>query len=497
MALPEYVGRAVTAAAQVLTGSERATLEARLAGVRVGVTFGVSADHGEGSALLDLIIRVVARFYPTLVLRGPERRAAELADLARAINKHAEFVGEATIEIVIGDDTSAPSAPTAPVRIFAGSDQWNASVGIKRPYATGASENPFGAGAAACLATSNLFRALFLPDAGLDADATLSTYDRRSGEGDAPDITDPDLGDVVLAGTGAIGHGAIWALARAPLRGRVHLVDDEDIDRDHNLPRYVLALEAQAGQRKVQVARDAFKGDLVPVPHDMRIEAFFATCGYSWERVLLALDSARDRRAAQASLPRRVVNAWTQPGDLGVSVHSPFGEAGACVRCLYLPEGPVPSEDELIADALRIPERVMQVRSLLHNGSGVARDLLEVIAAKFEIAIDPLLPFEGKPLRQLYTEGLCAGVIIPIDSNGTTRETHIPLPHQSALAGVLMAAALVRDATAGPVQQTEVTRVNVLRTLAPEITSRALRGNRGICICSDSDYVRAYRAKYV
>jgi len=135
---------------------------------------------------------------------------------------------------------------------------------------------------------------------------------------------------------------------------------------------------------------------------------------------------------------------------------------------------------------------------LLHDGSGVARDLLEVVAAKFEIAIDRLLPFEGKPLRQLYTEGLCAGVIIPIDStNGATRETHIPLPHQSALAGVLMAAALVRDATAGPVQQTEVTRVNVLRTLAPEITSRALRDNRGICICSDSDYVRAYRAKYV
>lgn len=494
MALPEYIGRAVTAAAQVLTGSERATLEQRLAGVRVGVTFGASADHGEGRALLDLVTRVVARFYPALALRGPERHAADLADLARSINKNVEFVGEPTIEIVIGADTNAP---TAPVRIYAGSDRWNASVGTTRPYAVGTSDNPFGAGAAACLATGNLFRAVFVPEAGLDADATLSTCELRSVASDGPELTSSDLGEVVLAGAGAIGHGAIWALGRAPLRGRVHVVDHEDIDRDHNLPRYVTALEADAGQRKVEVARRAFTGDLEPVPQDMRIEAFFAACGYRWERVLLALDSARDRRAAQASLPRWVANAWTQPGDLGVSVHGPFGDAGACVRCLYLPEGPVPSEDKLIADALRIPERLMQVRVLLHNGSGVPHDLLEAVAAKFEVPIDSLLPFEGKPLRHLYTEGLCAGAIIPIDStNGPTRETHVPLPHQSALAGVLLAAALVRDTLAGHAHQTDVTRVNVLRPLAPEITSRALRDDRDICICSDPDYVRAYRAKY-
>jgi hypothetical protein len=278
----------------------------------------------------------------------------------------------------------------------------------------------------------------------------------------------------------------------------VHLVDDEDIDRDHNLARYVMAAETDDGARKVEVARRAFTGDLELAPHDMRLGAFFAAFGHRWERVMLALDSARDRRAAQASLPNWIANAWTQPGDLGVSVHGPFSSEAACVRCLYLPEGALPNEDRLIADALRIPERLMEVRVLLHNGSGVPRTLLDAVAAKFEVAIDLLLPFEGKPLRVLYTEGLCAGAIVGIDSStGPTRETHVPLPHQSALAGVLLAAAVVRDAITGHAADTLVTRINVLRPLASEITLPALRDARGICICTDPVYANAYRSKYV
>ena len=89
------------------------------------------------------------------------------------------------------------------------------------------------------------------------------------------------------------------------------------------------------------------------------------------ENLLLALDSAKDRRAAQASLPRRIANAWTQPSDLGVSQHEFLD--GACVNCLYLPEIRQRNEDDIIAEALGVPERLMEVRELLYRRDGAPR----------------------------------------------------------------------------------------------------------------------------
>jgi hypothetical protein len=59
---------------------------------------------------------------------------------------------------------------------------------------------------------------------------------------------------------------------------------------------------------------------------------------HRFDRVLLAVDSAADRIAAQAALPRWIANAWTQPENIGVSRHSFLGEA-PCVACLYMPQG--------------------------------------------------------------------------------------------------------------------------------------------------------------
>ena len=66
--------------------------------------------------------------------------------------------------------------------------------------------------------------------------------------------------------------------------------------------------------------------------------------------------------------PRRVANAWTQPDDLGVSSHD-FLE-GACVNCLYLPDGEQKNEDQLIAESFGVKDRLMQVRTLLHKNEG-------------------------------------------------------------------------------------------------------------------------------
>ena len=174
-----------------------------------------------------------------------------------------------------------------------------------------------------------------------------------------------------------------------------------------------------------------------------------------------------------------------------------FG-AGACVRCLYLPDGPTPNEDQLVAGALKVPERLMEVRVLLHTGGPVLRPLLEAIAGKLDVPIDRLLPFEGRPIRALYVEGMCGGAVVPLgqQDGAPAQDMHVPVAHQSALAGVLLAAALVRDAAGASPETTMVTKINILAPLGAEITRAAQADPRGICICQDDDYIRQYRAKY-
>jgi molybdopterin/thiamine biosynthesis adenylyltransferase len=127
----------------------------------------------------------------------------------------------------------------------------------------------------------------------------------------------------------------MWALARTPgLQGTLHVIDAEKIDLT-NLQRYVLTGQQHVGTAKVTLANRVLQSTpLVVHPHQQRWGEYLRTRNdWHFQRVAVALDSAADRRAVQAALPEWIVNAWTQPGDLGVSRHT-FLDDQACLTCL-------------------------------------------------------------------------------------------------------------------------------------------------------------------
>lgn len=303
-----------------------------------------------------------------------------------------------------------------------------------------------------------------------------------------------DVGSVHLVGLGAIGRGFVWAMRRVPgVSGALDLIDHEDIELS-NLQRYVECGQADVEKSKVHTAARLLAGTSLRVtPHQRRWGAFLAERG-GWDlgTVAVALDTAQDRRAVQASLPRRILNAWTQPGDLGVSRHDFLD--GACLACLYLPDRPVLHEDEIVAAALGLAD-VRMVRRMLHAGTPVDRSLLEQVSEARGVELEKLLPYDGLPLRAFYGKAVCGTAIF--GGNKGDGAMAVPMAFQSALAGVLLAAEMVIDAARLRSRRVPVAmKLDLLRPVPAVLTVPTAKAPRNRCICQDPDYVSAYQAKY-
>lgn len=490
MALADYFFRNAIAASQVLAGYDESRLAERLNSVRLGIRVGGDAATAEGRALVDLTVRLAARLYPMMSLTadGDETLARDLRRSAARINPSIEWVDDANYEIVIGSPRNLRGDA---IRVFVGSSEWTALISPSGPRAIGSTQNPFGAGVAAAVAVANIFRAVFLDVPQLDGESSIDLALPSPLHSIEPNSNGFEA---VLFGAGAIGNAAAWALARIPGEGVVHIVDHQAVDLG-NCQRYVLCDRSDEGAPKTEVAARVFRGSVLARGHQLTAQTFLARQGYSWSHALLALDSARDRVAVQTSLPQWISNAWTQPGDLGVASHD-FLE-GACVGCVYLPEKALENEDAILANAFGVPNRVRQIRTLLHTGEGASLDLLKAISEAKAIPVERLLPFEGKHVRTLYVEGFCGGAVIPLSEVGRPRsDAHVPLAHQSALAGVLLAAAFVRRLLGIEPRGTRATKVDVLSSYGTIHTQTIAKDARGICICQDSDYRNVYDAKH-
>lgn len=509
MGLAPFFDRARQSAAQVLRDIDADAFERRLGEVVVTLAFDAqAATSAEGLASLDMAARLIARLYPRVRVRsldGDDALADELIELMRTINPNLEIVAETGTELqvaVVAGGTKLETDAT----VYMGSDRWIARVSTVAPVQSGGSPNPFAAGAAACIAMANVFRAVFalwIAKPGLDGDVTFSLLNFEMGDLAANnDLRGGlDLGLVQLVGVGAIGNAFVWAMSRLRgVKGKLHLIDHETIDLT-NLQRYLLTAMTDVDASKVALAASVLK--------DCGIEAqTFATtwAGYvvqvghhRFDRVAVALDTVRDRVQVQSSLPRRVYNAWTQAGDLGISRHG-FDGNEACLACLYLPTGKRRNEDEIVAEELgfRTQEQILRVRAMLHLGMPVEEPFVREIAANIGANVDALLPFSDLPLRAFRQKAICGNAILRA-ADGASPELEVPMAFQSALAGVMLAAEIVASTpevrTAQPATRSVV---DLMRALPGRISFPMLkRPPRPIrCICQDPDYISVYRAKY-
>jgi len=498
MALAPFFEKNVVAAAQLLRGYDKDSFARALTDRGAEVVFDGSVPASSmGRLLTELLVNLLARLYPVIHLTSLDDSARayepQLIRLARSINPAIEFGSPSreSLRLVVGGGKGPEDRQDR--TLFVGGTGWTGVLSRKGPVPTAEMANPFGAGMAACLAAANAFRHTFreqLDGAELDEDVAISCAGLIPGR-KAPSSSEFHIGTTQLVGAGAVGQGVLWAFRNLAVHGVLEVIDPEDLELS-NVQRYVLTHVQDVGKPKIGFAEA--KAGLEVRRHRCSWGEFVDRAGCrELDCVLVAVDSAEARCAVQAALPKRILNAWTQPLNLGVSRHSFDGDA-ACLMCLYLPKRDSKNRDERIREALRLPpEATMEVRRLLARNEPLSPEFVGRVAAASGAEADLLKRFIGRTLAQLYSEAVCGGTLLRVP---TGQDVQTPMAFQSALAGILMAADLVLNAT-GTQRAPTRTTLNVLRPVGVQETSfMDAKHESGNCICQDSDYVETYKRKY-
>ncbi len=507
MALAPYFGR-VGDAVGALTAITAEDLEKLLESITVHVQLGpATATDPAWRDGAGLLINLLARLYPTIQITGPHEIVTDLTKAARAINPAITFAeGTRTRSHVI----AYPSGPGTDV-IAVDAAGWVAGIDTEIEPAP---PSVFTTMTGACLGAAELFRTVFADE--------LGERGRRGPQPGTITLTDADvepgfikglvLPPMSLAGAGAVGQAAVLALAASGATGTMKVVDPEVLELS-NLQRYVLSHMHNLGVAKVDLVGDLLTPLGWTVERVQTVWGADARSGPGQNRVLVALDSAKDRIGLAGGLHANIYNAWTQPADLGVSRHTRFGDE-PCLACLYFPLHERPGDDEVIANALG--EHRLRILSYFTTNVPVGAPLPIIN----EIADVPLPPEAGQwtstplivdlvnrgivpgddmarwavlPIGALYNHGICGGGLIRVPGSELAHEVVVPVVHQSALAGILLAFEAVADASGAGAGRPVETRIDLLAGL-PQITHRP-RARTPRCICSDPDYVEAYNAQ--
>ncbi len=516
MGLPRFFDRVADSALPVMNGVRRDDFAEKVAATAVTLEAPAESDDPNLPLGFLLAVNLCARVYPTIGLVGPSALTDNAAEMIRWVNPRCDLKAD----IEPSPRLSFRKQPESP-GVFVTASGWN-SVIDNLPREQEPAQIPASL-AAGALGASELFRTAFGPLLGARARAkptaggfnlvTLAKWSSNL-QGLEDDL---ELGDFHLVGAGAVGEGAAEVLRRVSVRGHITVVDDEHVT-EANLQRYVLAGDRDEGKLKTTVIDRALEGRQLTVNSvSAKWGTHPAAHPNAVKTVLVAVDSAVTRIAIQAALPSRIYNAFTGRVDLGWSRHEHFG-VDPCLACLYWPDTPRSNRHEEIASSLG--QNPLRVLGYLASGQPVGTPLRQVgdvpglekpldwqmwlntslladIGSANGFQAAELERWADKSIDYLYREGVCGGALILSQIDGNTRVMEVPLAHQSALAGIMLATEFLIASSPHLIsQRPEPTEARYDVLGEPNQIMARPRSRSPRCICEDSDYVERYADRW-
>lgn len=446
-------------------------------------------------------INLLVRLYSRIYLQGDLKLVKELQLLANDIrpsvsltiatpNQHYDVL------LAIGNESGQNLNANQVIRFD--SDGWIVRLTRNQPhYIRGHYYNPLAAAAAACFAANELFKTLFSPylKVTLADHFTLSLldYSIKTDVEENGNLFDADVGEVWLAGAGAVGNGFLYGLSLLDsLNGTINISDNREIT-ESNLQRYILVNEGNIGKSKAVIAANAlYEKQNVTINS---IEKTIQDCfieeveNRKIDTLICAVDTIETRKEIQTLLPRLILNGWTRMDEFAVTRHE-FDSIHRCLSCLYDKTPPKEySEMDNIVEQTGFNHD--EVLNIIRQNMGLTKEHILRIAQYRNDKLDNLTPWIGRPLQSFYHEAICGGISLATD----TGEETVPLAHISALTGILLAIELIKERKLGtsikPKVQFHMLSIPNKYLLQPE-----LKASNSNCICTDQDYLSVYQSKW-
>jgi hypothetical protein len=517
VSVPRFIERVLDSTVSVLGEVDRSAVVDHISSASIALRCTVEDPTPANRDGFVLAANLAARLYPEIYLEAGEELSQAAAEEIDSINPRCKIEkasGSATATV----NYEGPARSEGEIAVFARG--WNVYVDCEPEEAEAA--NPPAALLAAALGVGEAFRILFaaqLGDRGRRAAKPFAFNMITLGEpiSGLPWAEQPELGRFNLVGAGAIGQAAAHTLAVSGARGTMVAVDHETLTLS-NLQRYVLGRDSDVGAVKVKLLKKRLaSAELEVIAQRSKWEV-----GRASKRVpsLVAVDSGAARIELQASLPGPIYNAWTQPADVGFSRHEEFG-VEPCLACLHWPTQAGPSRHEQIGTALdqhparclAYPvQRVIPVGMALPPGALQAlpdlpnppeaiewtqRPILDDIAGAAGIDPSELAAWKDRSLADLYQEGICGGAVLDLGVGEAPREALVPLAHQSAFAGIMLATQLLaaNDPALSTARPPQIEGRYDLLSAGPQVLAMPRARTPG-CLCYDDVFRAVYAEKF-
>jgi hypothetical protein len=403
-----------------------------------------------GPALVMTAADLILRFCPRIHIMTNSELAKRVVRRLQSVDSRAYLTtgGRLPAEISAAVWLGGGGPPTLPVLTTVSADRWVAYVSSRGDELPSLSKsaNPFGPLAAAGFAAAETFKRLLPPKHGRGrlferAVYSVFTYGAEPAQGpplpDRIQIRDRPL----LAGVGAVGQAFLHALASVPgLTGGLTVVDNELVEDETNLNRYILAIEHDLIESlpKTGLATREFRGQPVTIlPEQRSLEAVLADIAADRlprpELVICALDNDVARYELQLLWPNLVIEGATGGTLLQVFRHA-YEEGLACVRCIHTAgeKGDVPFE-RVLSERTGLPaDRIS--RAFRGESTTLAEEDLRTLSVEHQKL---LTPHVGKDI---------CGLLRELDGFATTGSRRIEpaVSFTSYLAGLFVASEFVR-----------------------------------------------------
>lgn len=435
---------------------------------RVAITAGPGMlNTSNGRTMLGTLVNMVSRFVDDLEICLPPGHGQlqnEMVGLAAAAGCRGaagrrQARPDCDVAVSVGGSPAAGG-----LSVSANSSGWVSYVacGGSTGGQDGAVQNPIGAMGAACLASAEAFKGL-LERAGCTKRQVVehprmlafSLWDYAACEqgsphgGQAGGHAPPALmqgvhgsqhplprrvrvGEIVLAGAGAVGSSFLYAARETgALDATIRVVDDDVVD-ETNLNRCPAFFEHDVGRPKAEASESMSRGSL-------RVNGTVAKFGEyckgrgGLDAVVSAVDNNDARFDVQFDLPRVVFHGATGGAVAAVSVIKLL--ENACLCCIF-DRGR--SREEVIAGETGIP--LESVRKAIAEGGPFTDEHLAHVEGRRGAAWPALRRRVGQRFESVYASEICGKMPVADSGNGDSAS----VPFVSFFAGLALAGEVVK-----------------------------------------------------